>query len=39
MSSTIREELIPLFMKFVKEEKNNGVKNVYVKALKFIEKK
>lgn len=34
-----REELIPLFMKFVKEEKNNGVKNVYVKALKFIEKK
>ncbi|MCU0645113.1 MAG: hypothetical protein MUC94_12735 [bacterium] len=31
-----RENLIPLFMKFVEEEKNNGVKNVYVKALKFI---
>jgi len=34
-----REELLPLFKKFIVEEKNNGVKNVYVKALKFIEKK
>ena len=34
-----REELLPLFKKFIVEEKNNGVKNVYVKALKFMEKK
>jgi hypothetical protein len=34
-----RNELAPLFKRFLEEEKNNGVKNVYVKAIKFMEKK
>lgn len=33
-----RKQLILIFEKIIKGEKNNGVKNVYVKALKFIEK-
>ena len=31
-----RQELIPLFEKMVYREKQNGVKNVYVKALKIL---
>lgn len=34
-----RNELVPKFKKFIEEEMNNGVKNVYARALKFIEKK
>lgn len=33
-----RKQLLPIFEKIIKSEKNNGVKNVYVKALKIIEK-
>jgi len=33
-----RKQLIPIFEKLIKSEKNNGVKNVYAKALKAIEK-
>ena len=33
-----RKQLLPVFEKIIKSEKNNGVKNVYVKALKVIEK-
>ena len=33
-----RKQLVPIFEKIIKSEKNNGVKNVYVKALKAIEK-
>jgi len=33
-----RIQLIPVFEKIVKNEKNNGVKNVYLKALKVIGK-
>jgi len=33
-----RKQLLPIFEKLVKTEQNNGVKNVYVKALKAIEK-
>lgn len=33
-----RKQLVPIFEKIIKTEKNNGVKNVYVKALKAIEK-
>lgn len=33
-----RKELIPNFEKILKREENNGVKNVYMKALKVIEK-
>ena len=29
---------MPIFNDIIKVEKNNGVKNVYVKATKFIEK-
>jgi len=31
-----RKQLLPIFEKMIKSEKNNGVKNVYVKALKAI---
>ncbi|MBM3283130.1 hypothetical protein FJY90_02655 [Candidatus Gottesmanbacteria bacterium] len=34
----IRTRLIPAFEKIIKTEKNNGVKNVYLKALKVIRK-
>ncbi len=34
-----RKQLLPIFSKIIKNEKNNGVKNVYVKTLKIIEKK
>ncbi len=34
----IRKQLLPLFEKIVKNEEGNGVKNVYIKALKAIEK-
>jgi hypothetical protein len=33
-----RKKLVPIFGKIIKKEQNNGVKNVYVKALKVIEK-
>lgn len=33
-----RKQLLSIFDKIIKSEKNNGVKNVYVKALKAIEK-
>jgi len=33
-----RKQLLSIFEKIIKSEKNNGVKNVYVKALKVIEK-
>jgi hypothetical protein len=33
-----QKELIPRIKEIVKKEKNNGVKNVYLKALKIIEK-
>jgi len=33
-----RKQLIPIFEKLIKNEKNNGVKNVYLKALKLIKK-
>jgi|SRR3989339_1128131 len=33
-----RKQLLPVFLKIIKNEKNNGVKNVYIKALKVIEK-
>lgn len=33
-----RKQLIPIFEKIIKGEKNNGVKNVYVKVSKFMKK-
>ena len=33
-----RKQLLPIFEKAIKEEKNNGVRNVYIKAMKVIEK-
>jgi hypothetical protein len=33
-----RKQLIPVFEKLIEEEKNNGVKNVYNKAIKAIKK-
>ena len=33
-----RKELLPIFSEMIKKEQNNGVKNVYSKALKVIEK-
>jgi len=33
-----RKQLVPIFEKIIKKEQNNGIKNVYVKALKVIEK-
>jgi len=33
-----RRELLPAFNKIIENETNNGVKNVYIKALKSIEK-
>lgn len=33
-----RKQLLPIFAKIIKNEKNNGIKNVYVKTLKAIEK-
>jgi len=35
---SVREELVPKIEGIVKNEKNNGVKNVYLKALKTISK-
>jgi hypothetical protein len=35
---SVREELVPKIEGIVKSEKNNGVKNVYLKALKTISK-
>ena len=37
-NSKTRKQLLPVFEKIIKSEKNNGVKNVYAKALKVIEK-
>jgi hypothetical protein len=31
-----RKQLLPIFEKIIKNERNNGVKNVYIKALKVI---
>ncbi len=33
-----RKQLLPIFKKIIKSEKNNGVKNIYLKALKIIDK-
>jgi hypothetical protein len=33
-----RKQLLPIFDNIIKNEKNNGVRNVYIKALKAIEK-
>ena len=33
-----RKELLPVFESIIRQEKNSGVKNVYLKALKAIEK-
>lgn len=33
-----RKRLLPIFEEIIETEKNNGVKNVYVKAIKAIEK-
>jgi hypothetical protein len=33
-----RKQLLPVFEKIINEETNNGVKNVYIKAIKIIEK-
>lgn len=33
-----RKRLLPIFSKLIKQETNNGVKNVYLKALKILEK-
>jgi hypothetical protein len=35
---TSRKQLLPVFEKIIGEEKNNGVKNVYLKAMKAIER-
>ena len=37
-SITKRVELVPVFKGFIDEERNNGVRNVYMKAMKVIEK-
>jgi hypothetical protein len=37
-NSRTRAELVPVFNDYVGKEKNNGVRNVYMKALKVIEK-
>ncbi len=37
-NSKTRKQLLPIFNKIIKREKNNGVKNVYTKALKAVEK-
>jgi len=34
----VRKQLLPIFENMIKNEKNTGVKNVYVKALKAIRK-
>jgi hypothetical protein len=34
----LQKELVPKFKKLIEKENNNGVKNVYLKALKIIEK-
>ena len=34
----VRKELVPKIEGIIKNEKNNGVKNVYLKALKTIKK-
>ena len=33
-----QKELLPIFENIIKTEQNNGVKNVYIKAIKLIEK-
>ncbi len=33
-----RKQLLPIFLHLIESEKNNGVRNVYVKALKAIDK-
>jgi hypothetical protein len=35
----LRDELIPKFNAILKKEKNNGVRNIYLKALKSMEQK
>ncbi len=37
-NSESRKQLLPIFTKLIAEEKNTGVKNVYIKATKKIEK-
>lgn len=38
-NSNIRCTLVPQIEEIIKNENNNGVKNVYLKALKVIDKK
>jgi HEAT repeat protein len=33
-----QEELVGIFLKLIPEEQNNGVRNVYLKALKFLDR-
>jgi hypothetical protein len=33
-----RKQLVPVFLEIIRNEENNGVKNVYIKAIKIIEK-
>jgi HEAT repeat protein len=35
-NSDTHEQLIPIFQDFIEKEQNNGVRNVYVKAMKVI---
>ncbi len=37
-NSKVRKNLLPVFENIIKKEKNSGVKNLYVKVLKAIEK-
>jgi len=37
-NTKLRKELVPKFKEIAEKEKNNGVRNVYVKALKILEK-
>ena len=37
-NSRTRKELMPLFESIIEKEDNNGIRNVYVKAIRFIEK-
>lgn len=38
-SSELRKELVPKFKEILKKEENNGVRNIYVKALKSLGEK
>jgi len=38
LNSGTRRELLPIFPELIKKEKNNSVRNVYIKAIGVIEK-